>query len=241
MNGTLVAILTQALLLFGASAGFNQPSSASSSDYHDKVSTETIQKSLNLKPGGLILLDTEIGNVSLQEYEGREVKVELKLRGTPEGISKFRFTHNFFGNQLTLKGWCENSAGPLDPNLRQVDFVIMVPRGSSYAVRASTKQGSIDAAISGNMKGVELSTEAGSVRVELPSNLSADIDASTSGLGGVRVSPESLFSELCPECEIHLNDHLKVRMNGGGAAITAYSGIGSVYFEIMPAKDYTRS
>jgi len=48
------------------------------------------------------------------------------------------------------------------------------------------------------MKGVELSTEAGSVRVELPSNLSADIDASTSGLGGVRVSPESLFSEVCP-------------------------------------------
>jgi hypothetical protein len=236
MNGTLVAILTQAMLLFGASAGFNQPSSASSSDYYDKVSTETIQKSLNLKPGGLILLDTEFGNVSLKEYDGREVKVELKLRGTPEGISKFRFTHNFFGNQLTLKGWCENGSGPRGSCLRQVDFVIMIPRGSSYAVRATTKQGSIDAAISGNMKGVELSTEAGSVRVELPSNLSADIDASTSGIGRVRVSPISVFSELCPECEVFRSDSLKVRMNGGGAAINAYSGIGSVYFEITQAK-----
>ena len=236
MNGTLVAILTQAMLLFGASAGFNQPGSASSSDYYDKVSTETIQKSLNLKPGGLILLDTEIGNVSLQEYEGREVKVELKLRGTPEGISKFHFTHNFFGNQLTLRGWCENGSGPRDSCLRQVDFVIMIPRGSSYAVRATTKQGRIDAAISGNMKGVEWSTEAGSVRIELPFNLSADIDASTSGIGGVRVSPASLFSEVCPECEIHENDRLKVRMNGGGSAIKAYSGIGSVYFEITQEK-----
>ena len=231
MNGMLVAILTQAILLFGASAGFNQPSS---SDYVDRVSTEIIQKSLNLKPGGLILLDTQFGNVSIREYDGSEVKVELKLKGTPEGISNFRFTHNFFGNQLTLKGWCEKNNRPCDSNLRLVEFSILVPRGLPYAVRAETKQGSINAAISRNMTGVELSSDAGSVHIGLPSDLSADIDASTSGLGGVRVSPAALFSKLCPECEIRQNDRLKVRINGGGADITAYSGIGSVYFEITP-------
>ncbi len=241
MNGTLVAILTQSMLLLGTSTGFNQPNSRSSREYLDRVSTETIQKSLNLKSGGLILLDTEFGNVSIEEYDGREVKVELKLQGTPEGISNFRFTHNYFGNQLTLKGWCENGAGSRDSNLRQVDFVIMVPKCSRYAVRAETKQGRINAMISRNMKSVELSTEAGNVRIQLPSDISANVDASTSGLGGVRVSPAKVFSELCPKCEIRKDDHLKVKMNGGGSAITAYSGIGSVYFEIMPPKQSSQS
>ncbi len=241
MNGMLVAILTQGVLLFGTSAGFNQPVSAGSSESYDRVSTEIIQKQMNLKPGGLILLDAEFGNVSIEEYAGSEVKVELKLQGTPEGISNFRFTHNFFGNQLTLKGWYENGTGARDVGLRQVDFVIMVPRGASYAVRAETRQGSIRASVSHNMSAVDLRTEAGSVRIIVPSDISANIDASTSELGGVRVSPVELFSKLCPECEIHQNDRLKVRMNGGGSSITAYSGIGSVYFEIAPGDEDRQS
>lgn len=232
MYGIFIAILTQVMLLYGSSAGFNQPGSASSGEYLDRISTETIQKNLNLKPGGLILLDTEFGNVSVEEYSGKEVRVELKLRGTPEGISNFRFTHNFFGNQLTLKGWYENSPASQNPNLRQVEFIIMVPEGSSYAVRAVTKQGNIKASISGSMSGIDLSTEAGCVRIEVPSDISANIDASTSSLGRVDISPANLFLKLCPDCEIRQDDHLKVKMNGGGSSISAYSGIGNVYFEI---------
>jgi hypothetical protein len=241
MNGMLIAILAQAMLLFGSSAGFNQPSSVASSDYSSRISTEIIQKNLNLKPGGLILLDAQFGNVSVEEYDGKEVRVELKLQGTPESISNFRFTHNYFLNQLTLKAWCQNATGLPDPNLRQADFVIMVPRGMSYAVRAETKQGSIVARVSQNMRGVDLTADAGSIRIQVPSDLSADIDASTSELGGVRVTPAELFAEFCPDCEIHQSDRLKVRMNGGGSTISAYSGIGNVYFEIMPGPKDKRS
>lgn len=241
MNGMLIAILAQAVLLFGTSAGFNQPSSPSSPAYLDKISTEIVQKNVNLKPGGLILLDAEFGNVSIKEYDGKEVKVELKLRGTPEGISKFHFTHNFFGNQLTLKGWYEDNPGSGNKDLQQVEFLVMVPKGSSYAVRAATRQGNVRAVVSGSMSGVELFTDAGSVHLEVPMNLAANIDAATSGLGEVRINPEKVFSVLCPECEIHQNDHLKVKMNGGGSAINAYSGIGSVYLELISADHGTRS
>ena len=86
MNGMFVAILAQSMLLFGTPAGFNHPGGSSSSpEYLDRVSTEIVQKSINLKPGGLILLDTEFGNISVEEYDGSEVKIELTLRGTPSG------------------------------------------------------------------------------------------------------------------------------------------------------------
>ncbi len=241
MNGMFVAVLTQALLLVGTTAGFNQPGSASPSEYFDKVNTETVEKNIGLRSGGLILLDTQFGNVAIEEYEGREVKVELRLRGTPEAISNFRFTHNYFGNQVTLKAWYEKSPGSKNTELRQAEFVVMVPRGSSYSVRAVTKQGNIDAAVSGNMKKVELMTEAGKVRLAVPSDISACIDASTSGLGEVRIDPMEVFAKLCPECEIRTDSHLKVKMNGGGCAISAYSGIGSVYFEITSPKNPSQS
>lgn len=241
MNGMFAAILTQALLLVGTSTGFNQPGSTNPSEYFDRVNTETVEKNINLRSGGLILLDTQFGNVAIEEYEGKEVKVELRLRGTPEAISNFRFTHNYFGNQVTLKAWYEESPGSKNYDLHQAEFFVMVPRGSTYAVRVVTKQGNIDAAITGNMKNVELLTEAGKVRLEVPSDLSACIDASTSGLGEVRIDPMDVFAKLCPECEVRSDSHLKVRMNGGGCSITAHSGIGSVYFEIKPAKNPSQS
>ena len=233
MNGMFVAILAQSMFLFGTPAGFTHPGGSSASpEYLDRVSTEIVQKSINLKPGGLILLDTELGNISVEEYDGSEVKIELTLRGTPEGIANFHFTHNFFGSQLTLKGWYEKGEPAVGRALNQVQFVVMVPRGSPCSVRAVTKQGNIHAAISRDMKEVDLLSEAGSVKLDLPSDLSANIDASTSELGEVKITPASLFSVICPSCEIRQDDHLKARMNGGGPAITAYSGIGNVYIEI---------
>jgi hypothetical protein len=242
MNGMFLAILAQSMLLFGPHAGFNQPGgSAVSSEYMERVSTEIVQKNISLKPGGLILLDTEIGNISVEEFDGRDVKIELTLRGTPDGISHFHFTHNFFGNQLTLKGWYEKGEPAGGRALNQVDFVVRIPKASHYSLRAVTKQGSIHAAVSGNMKEVELFTEAGSVKLDLPSNLSANIDASTSDLGKVMINPTSVFSVICPNCEIRQDDHLKARMNGGGPSITAYSGIGNVRVEITSKEGGSRS
>lgn len=241
MNGILATILIQALLLIGTSTGFNQPSSAGSPDSVSKISTETIQKCLNLKPGGLILLDTEFGNVSIEEYDGSVVTVVLKLRGTPEGIANFRFTHNYFGSQVTLKGWYEKDPGSRNHELREAGFTVMVPKGCLYAIRADTKQGNINAAITECMKEVELSTEAGTIRLEVPSDISANIDAFTSGLGQVKVNPVAKFRKICPDCEIRNDDHLKVKMNGGGSTINAYSGIGSVYFEIIEPKQDPQS
>ncbi len=242
MNGIFVAILAQSMLLFGAPAGFNQPgSSSATSEYLDRVSTETVQKSINLKPGGLILLDTELGNISVKEYDGSEVKIELTLRGTPDGIANFHFTHNFFGSQLTLKGWYEKGEPAGGRALSQVEFVVMVPRGSPCSVRAVTKQGNICAAVSSDMKDVELITETGSVRLELPSDLSANIEASTSELGGVKITPSTALSTNCPSYEIRRDNYLKAKMNGGGSVITAYSGLGNVYVEIDPGEPDSRS
>ncbi len=233
MKGPIIAFLTQGLLLLGTSAGLNQPANAHSAEYLERVSTETIQKSLNLKSGGLILLDVEFGNVTIREYEGKEIRVELTLQGSPEGISGYRFTHNYFGDQLTLKGWSEKGTGARNPQLKRAEFVIMVPAGLHYAIKAQTRQGSVRAAVSRDMKGIDLSTEAGKVRIELPADLQVSIDASTSGVGGVSVAPASVFSKLCPKCEIRRDDRLKVKMNGGGPEITAYSAIGSVHLEIV--------
>ena len=233
MNGMFVAILAQSMLLFGTPAGFNHPGGSSSSpEYLERVSTEIVQKSINLKPGGLILLDTELGNISVEEYDGSEVKIDLTLRGTPEGIANFHFTHNFFGSQLTLKGWYENGEPAVGRGLSQVEFVVMVPRGLPSSLRAVTKQGNIHAAVSTNMKEVNLITEAGSVKLDLPAGLSANIEASTPELGEVKIIPVSALSAGCLRCEIRRYDYLKAKMNGGGSVITAYSGIGNVYVEI---------
>jgi len=236
MNGAFIAILTQALLLFGTSTGFNQPSSINSPDYADKISTETIRKDLNFKPGGLILLDTEYGNIKLEEYSGSEVRIELKLRGTAEGISNFKFTHNYFADQLTLKGWYDHTPGSRIADLTGIEFIVLVPKGRAYAISARTKQGNIEALVSRDMKCVDLSTEAGKVHVALPSDMSASVDASTSGLGAVSLNSSISYQGLRPKYEVNSVDHMKFKINGGKCVISAYSGIGSVYFELTSPK-----
>jgi hypothetical protein len=236
MNILTIAFLAQAMLLSGTTGGSGQNCYGAEKNSEDRVGTETIQKSLRLSSGGTILLDTELGNVTIAEYDGRDVKVELQLEGTPEDVSRFHFTHDYFGNQVTLKGWYGEKGEAQDPRFREAHFTIMVPRDSSYSIRTDTKLGNIKAVLSQNTKAVDLSADAGSVWVKIPCDIAATLDASTSGIGGVELTPEELVAKLCFTSEVLKSDHVKGKMHGGGPEINAYAGAGNVRFEIVQGK-----
>jgi len=231
-----LAFLAQTMFLSGTAAGSVHGYYTAPKSSEDRVGTETIQKSLRLGSGGTILLDTELGNVSISEYDGSDVKVELQLEGTPEDVANFHFTHDYFGNQVTLKGWYGNNGETQDPKFRQAHFTIMIPRDSSYSIRTDTRLGNIKAVLSNKTKAVDLSADAGSVWVKLPCDISATLDASTSGIGGVELTPEESVAKLGFAGEIQKNDHIKGKMNGGGPEINAYAGAGNVRFEIVQGK-----
>jgi len=234
MNGMVIGFLMQVMLWAGIPGSPVSNSSVKSSPADYEIGTETIQKDLKVNSGTLILLDTDMGNVSIDEYDGSNVKVDLKLEGTPEAVAQFHFTHDYFGNQLTLKAWYEKNTSNSDPRLRKVRFVISVPRDSSYSFQTTTRSGDIDVAISKNMKGISLSSGSGKVQIKIPCNIAANIDASTSSIGKVRLTPSDLISRLCLTSEIYQPDHFKGKVNGGGAEINAYAGIGDIFFEIVP-------
>ncbi len=237
MNTLTMILLTQVTLLLGMLPGFgsfgsDRPSSSPNSG--SITSTEMVQKTLRISSGTLILLDTEYGDVAIKSYDGRDVKVELKIEGTGADVSNFRFTHDYFVNQVTLKAWYDKGEGRLSHASSRVSFLILVPRDSSYAFQTATGLGNIDADISANTKSADLSTEMGSVSVKIPRDYRADIDAVTRGMGNVVFSPADLVCGPRFKCDINRADRLKGKMHGGGPAINAYAGIGNVYFQVVP-------
>lgn len=237
MNTLTMVLLTQVALLLGMLPGFGSGGSegrSGPSNSGSTMSTETVQKTLRVSSGTLILLDTEYGDVAIRNYDGDNVKVELKMEGTGTDVSNFRFTHDYFENQVTLKAWYEKEKGRQSQASSKVSFLILVPRDSSYAFQTVTGLGNIDADISANTKSADLSTEMGSVSVKIPRDYQADIDAVARGMGSVVLSPAELICEPCFKCDINRADRLKGKMHGGGQAINAQASIGSVYFQVMP-------
>lgn len=234
MSGIAVAFLTQALLWSGMVGGGKLANQNGPAYSEDRVGTETIEKTLKVNSGSLILLDTQLGNVSISEYDGNEVSVELRLEGTPENIRRFHFTHDYFGNQVTLKGWLDGSG---DPQLSTVQFSILIPKDSSYAIRALTRSGNIHAVVSKNARAFDLTTELGSVWVKIPENVSANIDASTLEVGKVSFKPAKCATAPFITYDIKKADHLKGRMGNGGIPINAYAGIGNVSLEAVSSQE----
>ncbi|HEY9165644.1 MAG TPA: hypothetical protein VIS48_05730 [Candidatus Kryptonia bacterium] len=236
MNLLTVAFLAQAMFLSGA-GGSGGPGNHNEWKYPDnRVSTETIEKSLKIESGTLILLDTEMGNINIGEYDGKDVQIEMTVEGTPEDISRIHFTHDYFRNQVTLTAWYDGTSEAQEARLKNASFTIRLPRDSSYSLRTKTQLGNINAVVSRNTKGVDLSAEAGSVWLRVPCDIAATIDASTSGIGGVQFLPAERLWDLCFSSEISKGDHLKGTMHGGGEKINAYAGSGNVYFEVEPRK-----
>ena len=234
MNTLTMALLTQTMMWLGMLQGFVWNGTYGSTNAGRMTSTETIQKTLKISSGSTILLDAECGNVTIRGYEGRDVKVELRMEGTGENTTDLRFTHDYFADQVTLKAWFERGDEGYNNGTGKINFLILVPRDSSYSFSTATRMGNIDAEISANTKSADLSTEMGSVSVKIPCNYGADIDAVTRGAGNVQVSPKYMFCEPCFKSYVNKSDHLKGKMNGGGPSINASTGIGSVYFQVAP-------
>ncbi len=234
MNTLMVALLTQTIMWIGMLTGSWGGGNSGPASAGDMMITETVQKTLEIGSGSTILLDTEYGNVAIKPYEGRNVKVELKMEGKGKDASDFRFTHDYFANQVTLKAWYENESGKQNHGSDKISFLILVPQDSSYSIQTATRFGDIDAEISANTKSAELSTEMGNVSIKMPSNCRVDIDVISRGAGFVEVTPLYMLCEPCFKPYLIKIDHVKGAMNGGGRAINASAGIGSVYFHVMP-------
>ncbi len=232
MNGIVIAILTQAVLFWGTSIVPMPLNAAEKSDNVDEVSTEIIQKSMKLNPGGLVLLDTQVGNITVNEYEGAEIRVELTIQGTPESIGAFRFTHNYFGNQLTVLGWCENN-GTVVQCLKQIEFRVLIPKGAGFSVRVSTKKGDISALISDRVEKIDLATDAGIIRIALPSDYSALLDVSVSEFGTIHTGRKSVLRGPNINVDVDQEHHVKAKLNGGRSLITARSQIGNIFVDFL--------
>jgi DUF4097 and DUF4098 domain-containing protein YvlB len=92
-------------------------------------------------------------------------------------------------------------------------------------VTAATSGGSIDAEVHQN-RGVVLKTSGGTIRLLLPENVRASIDAETSG---GRVNSELPVSNT----ELAEHSHLRGAINGGGEQILLRSSGGSIHVEAL--------
>lgn len=141
---------------------------------------------------GPVKLETSGGDIRLQHADG-----ELYLR-TSGG--------NIRGERVTGSLDVETSGG--DIRCREIDAKL----------RASTSGGNIEVHLLSN-KGVDLGTSGGNVRITIPRDAKADVDAETTG-GDV-------------SCEMDFNGKIKDgrmngRINGGGNLITARTSGGDI-------------
>lgn len=83
---------------------------------------------------------------------------------------------------------------------------------------------------------MRLATDAGEIRIVIPDTISADIDASTTGAGGVAFTPMSAIPKLSFQSFVEETTHLRGRIHKGGPKLKAKSGAGNVYLEIQSSK-----
>ncbi len=153
----------------------------------------TYDKSYTVSAGGKLVIQSDVGDVSVRGTEGQEVKIHVTVRGSDHQVKRFKVNSSQDGSVITVKGMMDrmhfNWFGNESPDVR---FDIEVPK--EFDLRLGTAggnilltdvKGQIDGETSGGdlditqVEGtVRLSTSGGDVKVR---HGSGDYRVETSG------------------------------------------------------------
>ncbi|NVJ60171.1 MAG: hypothetical protein HWE27_07275 [Gammaproteobacteria bacterium] len=140
------------------------------------VADQTIDKTFNAKPNGLLHIDTDTGSINIESHQGNDIKVNIEIEGFDEGDFEIEFTQSDGG--LKIEG--DKKSSDWGWSSKRVRFEVSVPK--QFNVKLETAGGSIS--VSDLTGQVDVRTSGGSLSFE---NIVGDINGRTSG-GSIEVA-----------------------------------------------------
>lgn len=185
-----------------------------------------VEKSFDVKPGGTLKLNTDIGTVEINSHKDNTVQVKVRLvahtssDGRAEDIfDNYELTFDNTNSDVTIKGkfvdnWMWRG------NRLSAHFTITVPE--QYNIGVETAGGNIDV---GDIKGlVTLKTSGGRINL---GNIDGEINARSSG-GGIKVEDVTgdtiVFTSGGSIRVGTVKGNLDARTSGGGIDVDGVEG-----------------
>ncbi len=159
---------------------------------------------LNLKTGG--------GNITITSVKG---KIELTSSGGNISLdgSSGDISVSTQGGNLNLKSFDGNvSAETNGGNIKL--------SGSNGSVFASTNGGNVTLDYTGKNYGIELVTNAGNVKIDVPSDIDADVDMST--------TVGRIITDFGTPTDKHIGSSLKTTLGSGGNKLKCSTNAGTI-------------
>ena len=144
-----------------------------------RAEEKRFDRTFSVLPGGQLMVDTDVGSVTVTGGSGTEVVVAATIRGSQRQIEEFSVTAEKRENLVEVIGrWTSEARGWRHRDL-DVEFVITVPR--EFNVKVGTAGGSVRlASLTGTTTG---ETSGGSIRAE---DITGPLLCETSG-GSIKV------------------------------------------------------
>jgi len=178
-----VSFLTITALYVALLLGFSGAVDPVNSAYAYSPSADrVIEKSFDVRPGGLLHLDTRVGRVNIEGWDRNEVRLKIEVTGRERDIEDIEFYIESSEDGVTIKAEVPRSRSLFRDIGRRfnISYSIMVPY--EYNVDVKTSGGSINLAkVEGDLTS---RTSGGSVRGD---EVSGRIEFITSG-GGIHLN-----------------------------------------------------
>lgn len=146
---------------------------------------KVIQKSFEVSPGGILVIDTDFGSIDVRTHDKNMVDAEIIIKSKSSRESKFKsaledfeLTFNQDGNKIIIEGnWDRESW--LQSNPFNLEFIMSIPK--AFNVDLTTSGGSI--AVDDLNGNVNTQTSGGSLNF---GNITGEVNGKTSG-GSIQV------------------------------------------------------
>jgi len=138
-------------------------------------SDKMVEKTFPVQSNGNLIIDADVGNVSIIGSEVNEVSVRVIARGSDEQLRRFDVTFDQEGNTVKVKGKTKHSRFRFfNNNWLDIQFEIQVPK--SFNLNLNTSGGNIEIQ---NMKGqINGETSGGNLDI---TDIEGNVKLSTSG------------------------------------------------------------
>ncbi|MDI6766513.1 MAG: DUF4097 family beta strand repeat-containing protein [Bacteroidota bacterium] len=224
--GTKIIILIAFAVLFGAAmiAFSVRTKTGNVCDNWSSIDADKkYEQTFNVQPDGKLIIDADIGNISVTGGDVHEVSVQIYVEGSDEQIKKYNIKFDQDGNTVKIKGnYKRRHINLFQTDWLDVQFDIKIP--NNFNLDIQTSGGNITVTnVNGNING---ETSGGNIEIL---NVDGDIRMETSG-GNVVVKQASgkLFLETSGgNIELkNIDGKLNASTSGGNIYASAISNMG---------------
>ncbi len=144
-------------------------------DGHSWDSGKKFEKKYSIQPGGLLILDADVGDITINGGDKDELSAVVTARGSENHLEKYHVSFDQDGNTVRIKGEHERKFFHFfDGGSFDVHYEIQLPK--NFNLELQTSGGNLEVFnVDGNIKG---ETSGGDVKVE---DVSGTVKLSTSG------------------------------------------------------------